>query len=86
MNGASEQKSNIDGRLRWRCRRGTRELDLILGSFLESSYGGLDARQQGLFDRLLDCEDDRLQDWLLGEVEPDDAGLAEIVAIIRRTR
>lgn len=78
--------STADGRLVWRCRRGTRELDLILGRFLEAGYGGLDARQRELFERLLDCEDDRLQLWLLGHAEPEDAALAEIVTLIRRPR
>lgn len=75
--------SMVDGRLAWRCRRGTRELDLILGRFLEAGYSGLDARQRELFERLLDCEDDLLQLWLLGYAKPEDAALAEIVAIVR---
>ena len=74
------------GRLAWRCRRGTRELDLILGRFLEQGYDQLDDRQRELFERLLDCEDDRLQLWLLSSGEPADAELAEIVAIVRKPR
>jgi antitoxin CptB len=72
------------GRLVWRCRRGTRELDLILGRFLEQGYDRLDSRQRELFEQLLDCEDDRLQLWLLAGVEPADGELAEIAAIVRR--
>lgn len=78
--------SMVDGRLVWRCRRGTRELDLILGRFLENGYGGLDARQREQFERLLDYEDDALQLWLLGYAEPEDAALAEIVTLIRQPR
>ncbi len=71
-------------RLVWRCRRGTLELDLLLRRFLDTGYDGLDARQRRAFERLLDCEDDVLQDWLLGTAEPDDAELKEIVDRIRR--
>lgn len=78
--------SRDNGRLAWRCRRGTRELDLILGRFLERGYDQLDDRQRELFERLLDCEDDRLQLWLLSSEAPDDAELAEIVAIVRQPR
>ncbi|HEX5513639.1 MAG TPA: succinate dehydrogenase assembly factor 2 [Gammaproteobacteria bacterium] len=78
--------SRDSGRLAWRCRRGTRELDLILGRFLERGYSELDVRQRELFERLLDCEDDRLQLWLLSSEEPADAELAEIVEIVRQPR
>jgi antitoxin CptB len=73
------------GRLAWRCRRGTRELDLILGRFLEAGYRRLDERQRELFERLLDNEDDRLQAWLVTATEAVDAEHAEIVAIIRNS-
>jgi antitoxin CptB len=59
---------------------------LILGRFLEQGYDRLDGRQRELFERLLDCEDDRLQLWLLSSEAPADAELAEIVAIVRQPR
>lgn len=71
-------------RLVWRCRRGTLELDLLLSRFLDAGYDRLDARQRRAFERLLDCEDDLLQYWLLGTAEPDDAELKEIVDRIRQ--
>lgn len=73
-------------RLVWRCRRGTKELDLILGRFLETDYVRLDADQRQAFERLLECEDDLLQDWLLTAAGPVDAEYADIVAVIRRSR
>lgn len=73
-------------RLVWRCRRGTRELDLILGRFLESGYGRLDTRQRDAFERLLDAEDDRLQAWFLTDEVPADRDIAEIVEIISGKR
>ena len=57
-------------RIRWRCRRGLLELDLVLTAFLERSYGRLDARQRQLFNELLDQPDNDLLDLALGRCEP----------------
>jgi antitoxin CptB len=75
----------VPSRLRWRCRRGTQELDLILGGFLEAHYVGLDATERAAFEALLHCEDDRLQDWLLGSGVPEREDLRAIVERIRRS-
>jgi len=59
-------------RVRWRCRRGLLELDLVLAAFLERGYGRLDAVERRLFDELLDWPDNELLDLALGrrEAEP----------------
>ncbi len=71
-------------KLRWRCRRGTKELDVMLERFLDRHYPDLDEAGQAAFERLLEEEDDRLIDWLLSDRErPTDGPLADIVARIR---
>lgn len=71
-------------RLRWRCRRGTRELDWLLVGFLEGYWEQLTASERDAFERLLACEDDELMDWLVnGREGPDDAGLRAIAERIR---
>ncbi len=72
-------------RLRWRCRRGTKELDALLSSFLERHYSNLDAAGQRQFSRLLEQEDDRLWDWLSGREHCPDHDLQAIVDVIRNT-
>ena len=57
-------------RIRWRCRRGLLELDLVLEAFLERRYGQLDAGQRRLFNELLDAPDNDLLDLALGRAEP----------------
>ncbi|MGH2359361.1 MAG: succinate dehydrogenase assembly factor 2 [bacterium] len=57
-------------RIRWRCRRGLLELDLVLEAFLERRFDGLDANQLRLFDELLDQPDNDLLDLALGRAEP----------------
>lgn len=74
------------GRIRWLCRRGTRELDALLTAFVEQAYDGLPAGERAAFVRLLACEDDQLWDWLTGRSEPDDEELAHLAARIRAGR
>ena len=57
-------------RIRWRCRRGLLELDLVLKAFLERRFEHLDAEQRCLFDELLDEPDNDLLDLALGRQEP----------------
>lgn len=66
-------------RLKWQCRRGMLELDLLLGRFLEESYAELDEAQQQAFARLLQESDQDLLGWLLGKTEPLDAELKKII-------
>jgi antitoxin CptB len=58
-------------RIRWRCRRGLLELDLVLAGFLERGYGRLDEGQRRLFDELLEQPDNDLLDLALGRREPE---------------
>ena len=70
-------------RIRWRCRRGTRELDALLGGWLEAHRASLDSAQFAAFDTLLDQQDPDLWDWLMGHGEPPRAEGRTIVAEIR---
>jgi len=69
-------------RIRWRCRRGLLELDLVLQAFLERGYGRLDAGQRGLFNELLDQPDNDLLDLALGRCEPEPR-YREVVELLR---
>ncbi|MCE7031511.1 succinate dehydrogenase assembly factor 2 [Lysobacter sp. GX 14042] len=71
-------------RLRWKCRRGMRELDQLLGRWLDRRWRGSPAAERGIFLRLLDTEDDKLWLWLMGRETPADAELAELVQQIRQ--
>ena len=68
-----------DKRLRWRCRRGSKELDVLLSTFVDAHYHRLDAADRGRFDRLLDSADPQLTDWLCHRAPPEDPGIANIV-------
>lgn len=70
-------------RLKWHCRRGMRELDLLLEGFLEHSYQSLSPAGRKSFARLLDCPNEDLMDWLMEGGTPRDDQLAEIVRQVR---
>ena len=50
--------------------RGTREADLILGSFAEAHLGGFDTAQLDRFEALLECPDAELFDWINARALP----------------
>lgn len=50
--------------------RGTREADLILGSFAEAHLGDFDPGQLDRYEALLDVPDADLFDWIAGRAAP----------------
>lgn len=70
-------------RLRWASRRGMLELDLILLPFLENVYPTLPAREQSLFEHLLESEDQDLFNWFLQKEEPQESTIQHMVQIVR---
>lgn len=70
-------------KLRWMCRRGMKELDVLLEPYLSGNEAALRAGAWPELEELLSCEDDLLWDWLRGAAEPDDGTLAPLVASIR---
>ncbi|MGQ0522715.1 MAG: FAD assembly factor SdhE [Betaproteobacteria bacterium] len=60
-------------RIRWQCRRGMLELDLVLAAFLDRYYAQLDGGEVELFRELLDQPDNELLDLVMGRAEPADA-------------
>jgi antitoxin CptB len=70
-------------RLRWQCRRGMLELDLLLNRFLDAGFGQLDAPARADFVRLLGYQDQIIHDWLMGRAVPADAALRRLVGQVR---
>ena len=72
--------------LRWRCRRGMLELDLILEAFLDKTYSSLSTHQQVLFRQLLEETDPQLFTWLIGSETPDNKEINDLIACIRHAK
>jgi len=66
-------------RLRWKCRRGLLELDLVFERFIPT----LKEHEVDSFASLLDLPDNDLWDIVAGRSDPRDARLNPIVARLR---
>jgi antitoxin CptB len=67
------------GKLRWRCRRGMKELDLLLTRFLDDRYAEAPPEEQRSFRGLLELPDPVIYDYLLGRDSPADPNLKSLV-------
>jgi antitoxin CptB len=72
-------------RLRWRCRRGLLELDLLLETFLETSYSIISDEEKRAFEALLHHSDPELWRYCFEENPHPDPLIADVIANIRRT-
>jgi antitoxin CptB len=70
-------------RLRWQCRRGHLELDLLLRAFLDRHLGELNNDERQALARLLSYPDETLWSWLHGTESVTDRELAALVERIR---
>ena len=70
-------------RLRWQCRRGMLELDLLLSRFLDIGYADLTDDERADFVRLLGYQDQILHDWLMEQAVPAEPALRGLVTRIR---
>jgi antitoxin CptB len=85
-NDVSETEATRHARLRMRSwRRGTREMDLILGPFADADLAGLGPADLDAYEALLSENDPDLYLWMSGRAEAPPA-LAVMVARIRRAR
>lgn len=76
--GSADNEAELR-RLRWRCRRGMRELDQLMLRYLDRRWSEAPASERADFERLLDTEDDRLWRWFMGREPVDDPALAAIL-------
>jgi antitoxin CptB len=70
-------------RLRWRCRRGLLENELLLERFLDAYGSGLEGERLGAFEALLEYGDDELWGLVSGRSECPDPALGEVVQLLR---
>ncbi len=69
-------------RLRWLCRRGMKELDVVLARYLENHYAAASEPQQRAFRALLEKQDPDLYALLLGRDSSDDPVINAVISII----
>jgi antitoxin CptB len=67
------------GKLRWRCRRGMRELDLLLTRYVDEQYRGAPLEQREAFLALLDAPDPLIYAYCLGQERPPTELLSSLI-------
>ena len=70
-------------RLLWRCRRGMKELDVMLERFARARLPQASHEERAALEELLTLPDPVLAGYLLGEEVPSQAALAHLVTRIR---
>lgn len=70
-------------RFKLRCRRGMKELDVVLTRYLERDFAGADPQERQLFDQLLALQDPALFGILFG-TEPTPEPFVQLAEKIRQ--
>ena len=70
-------------RLRWLCRRGMKELDILVLQYLEQYYADASAEDQKAFESLLEMPDPELNDLILQRTTCPDPSIARVVDVLR---
>jgi len=77
--GVAEMTNTPIGLLRWRCRRGMRELDVLLERYLRERYPCAPEREQQAFEALLDLPDPQLHAYLMRREVPADPEWVHVI-------
>lgn len=66
-------------RIKWACRRGMLELDVVIMPFFEECFDSLTESEQQDFVALLECDDPDLFTWVMQHGRSEEANLANMV-------
>jgi antitoxin CptB len=70
--------------LKWRCRRGMLELDILLNTYLDRSYETMSQQDDTVFTAVLDYPDQVLLDLLLGNMQSNDTEVNRLISAIQQ--
>jgi antitoxin CptB len=70
-------------RIRWRCRRGMLELDIVLQGFVDKHYMQLDEMELKHFDTLLSLPDNDLWDMITSKKKVEDTKLQPVLQLLQ---
>jgi antitoxin CptB len=79
----SEPADPAMARLRWRCRRGMRELDVMLGRYLDRIWATASSAEREAFVQLVELQDPDLFGYLVGRTTPAEGSQRAVIARIR---
>lgn len=73
----------IERKLRWRCRRGMKELDLLTFHYLEHFYPVASLEEQQAFADLMELQDHLIMNYIIGVEQPTDMIITNIIKIMQ---
>ena len=71
--------SDLKKQYRWQCRRGLKEVEVVLNAYLDEFFDADPEPMRVLFERLLKEQDADMFEWFTRRSAPQDAELAEYV-------
>jgi antitoxin CptB len=72
-----------EGRLAWRCRRGMKELDLVLTRYLRERWPAATDAERSQFERILELPDPELAAYLMGRDTAPDPAMQALLDLLR---
>ena len=72
-------------RLKWRCRRGMKELDLMLLRYLREQHADASSDERAAFEEFLELPDPDLARYLIAGDPPDEPRFAALCRALLRT-
>lgn len=73
----------MNPRLKWLCRRGMKELDILMETYLSQEYPHDTPERQQAFASLLEYQDPLILDLLFNRVDDDDPEIQALITILR---
>lgn len=74
---------NEMAKLRWRCRRGMKELDQLMLRYLDLYYADATEAHQNAFKQLLDYEEPDLYGYFSGRLVAEEGDLGDVIKAIQ---
>ena len=71
--------------LRWQCRRGLKELDVLLEDYLTNHFANAESEEQRAFAALLDLPDPILLAYIMDREQPATPEQRRVISRLRRT-
>ena len=73
-----------DSRIRWKCRRGLLELDIVFEKFCQTILPVMSDEEKKLFFYFLDTPDQLLLDWIFSSAFPESGQDKEFVQKLKQ--
>jgi antitoxin CptB len=70
---------SIKSKLLWHCRRGVKELDVVLTRYVETQYDDASDAEKKNFDSLLEYQDPDILRFVLRQEVPADKAIADLI-------